>query len=281
MRIPLYQIDAFAQRVFEGNPAAVLPLPAWLPDGLLQAIAAENNLSETAFYVDELPAGVAAPAGPAYHLRWFTPTVEVDLCGHATLAAAGHLLDRVHPDDDEVAFWTRSGWLRVARAARPAELVMDFPTEELRPLPAGDSTAAAAQAALGVRPDVALRGTDLVLVLADEAAVRAVAPDFPALARLPVRGVAVAAPGGEGGVDFVSRWFGARAGVGEDPVTGSAHSAMAPYWAARLGRRRLTARQLSARGGTVVCEVVGDRVWLTGGYRRYLDGTVTVPGPAA
>ncbi|MDG4830786.1 PhzF family phenazine biosynthesis protein [Solwaraspora sp. WMMD1047] len=289
MRIRLVQIDAFADRPFEGNPAAVMPLPWWLPDALLHRIAAENNLSETAFYTDALPAGVDRPDGSdgAYHLRWFTPAVEVDLCGHATLAAAGQLFDDRHPDGGRLSFWTRSGWLHVRRGDRDGLLVLDFPAEPLTPVPAGDPLLSAASTALGVTTPHALRGTDLFLVLPEPAAVRAVTPDFSALARLPIRGVAVAAPGdgtggGDGGgsggdgFDFVSRWFGGNSGVGEDPVTGSAHSQLAPYWAARLGRRRLTARQLSARGGTVVCEVDGDRVRLAGTYHRYLDGMVTI-----
>nr|MDT0660517.1 PhzF family phenazine biosynthesis protein [Micromonospora sp. DSM 115978] len=286
MRIRLIQIDAFADRLFEGNPAAVMPLPRWLPDTLLQRIAAENNLSETAFYTDALPAGVDRPDGSdgTYHLRWFTPAIEVDLCGHATLATAGQLFDDIHPDGRRLSFWTRSGWLHVSRGDRDGLLVLDFPAEPLTVVPADDPLRAAASTALGVSAPTALRGTDLFLVLPDPAAVRAVEPDFTALARLPIRGVAVTAPGetaaGDGaagaGYDFVSRWFGGNSGVAEDPVTGSAHSQLAPYWSARLGRTRLTARQLSARGGTVVCEIDGDRVRLGGSYHRYLDGTVAV-----
>jgi PhzF family phenazine biosynthesis protein len=272
------QIDAFADQVFRGNPAAVMPLPSWLSDPVLQSIAAENNLSETAFYTDRLPAGVQPPPGSdaAYHLRWFTPAIEVDLCGHATLATAGHLFDDVHPDGQRIAFWTRSGWLPVSRGDRGGELVMDFPAERLESVPAGDPVATAAVVALGVTPEETMRGTDLFFVVPDAAAVRSVTPDFASLRRLPVRGVVVTAPG-EDGMDFVSRWFGAASGVPEDPVTGSAHSQIAGYWVARLGRDRLTARQLSARGGTVTCEVEGDRVRLGGSYRRYLDGTVTIP----
>lgn len=272
------QIDAFADQVFRGNPAAVMPLPSWLPDPVLQNLAAENNLSETAFYTDRLPVGVESPTGSdaAYHLRWFTPSIEVDLCGHATLATAGHLFDDVHPDGRRISFWTRSGWLHVCPGGRDGELVMDFPAEPLESVPAGDALAAAALAAVGVTAEATMRGTDLFFVLRDQAAVLAVAPDFTVLGRLPVRGVVVTAPG-DGGVDFVSRFFGAAAGVGEDPVTGSAHSQIAPYWARRLGRSRLTARQLSERGGTVTCDVDGDRVRLGGTYRRYLEGTATIP----
>ncbi|MFY1691513.1 PhzF family phenazine biosynthesis protein [Plantactinospora sp. WMMB782] len=279
MRLPLIQIDAFADRVFEGNPAAVMPLPDWLPDPVLQALAEENNLSETAFYTAQLPAGVEAPPGddPAYHLRWFTPAVEVDLCGHATLATAGQLFDDVHPQARRLLFWTRSGWLPVSRTERDGELELDFQAGRLRAVPDGDEVSTVAVAALGIEPVRRFQDIDLVYVVRDAAEVRAVAADFTRLARLPVRGAIVTAPDGTGGVDFVSRWFGAGAGAFEDPVTGSAHSQIAPYWAERLGRTALTARQLSARGGTVHCLVDGDRVRLRGSYRRYLDGVVTLP----
>ncbi len=280
MFLRLVQIDAFADEVFRGNPAAVMALPSWLPDRVLQDIAAENNLAETAFFVTQLPSDVVAPVGSdaAYHLRWFTPMVEVDLCGHATLATAGHLFDDIHPSGQRISFWTRSGWLHVARGNRDGELVMDFPAEQLADISSASAEPAAALAALG-NPIItaAMRGTDLIFVLPDEAAIRAVEPDFTALSRLPIRGVIVTAPGHSDGVDFVSRWFGAGSGAVEDPVTGSAHSQIANYWAQRLGRNRLTARQLSTRGGTVTCEVDGDRVRLGGTYRRYLDGTVTIP----
>jgi PhzF family phenazine biosynthesis protein len=281
MRLRLFQLDAFADQIFQGNPAAVMPLASWLPDPVLQAIAEENNLSETAFYVAELP-GTATPPptdDPAYHLRWFTPQTEVDLCGHATLATAGQLFEDVHPDARGLLFWTRSGWLPVSRAGRDGELELDFPAGVLAPVPDSDEVSAAVVEALGVAPEIRLRDTDLVYVLRDAAAVRAVTPDFSTMARQPVRGAIVTAPGDTDGVDFVSRWFGAGAGAFEDPVTGSAHSQIAPYWAERLGRTRLTARQLSRRGGTVHCEVDGDRVRLRGAYRRYLEGTAVIPDP--
>jgi PhzF family phenazine biosynthesis protein len=280
--VRLVQIDAFADREFSGNPAAVMPLERWLPDAVLQAIAEENNLSETAFLVRQLPSAAGQPpiGSPGYHLRWFTPAVEVDLCGHATLAAAAHLFDDVHPQAEGLAFWTRSGWLQVTRGTSAGHLDMDFPAEALLELPADDPVSAAAVAALGVRPLACLRGTDLAFVLADEAAVLAATPDHGALAQLPVRGVIITAKADRPDVDFVSRWFGGAAGVREDPVTGSAHSQMAPYWAGRLGRTALTARQLSRRGGTVRCEVRGERVRLSGSYRRYLDGTATIADPA-
>jgi PhzF family phenazine biosynthesis protein len=273
MELPLIWIDAFAERPFEGNPAAVMPLPHWLPDETLQALAAENNLSETAFYVNALPPEAAPTAdlgAPSHHLRWFTPSIEVDLCGHATLATAAQLFSDVHPNAESLRFWTRSGWLSVRRSG-PRTLTMDLPSEPLRPIAADPRVAAA----LGVTPTECLRATDLVYVVADRATVAALRPDFEVLAGLDVRGVIVTAPAdADSEFDFVSRWFGGGAGVGEDPVTGSAHSQIAPYWANRLGRSELLARQLSRRGGTLRCQVIGHRVLITGSYRRYLDATV-------
>jgi PhzF family phenazine biosynthesis protein len=275
--VPLVQIDAFAECPLEGNPAAVMPLADWLDDTVMQRVALENNLSETAFVVDRLPADAPAapdPSHPTYHLRWFTPAVEVDLCGHATLATAAYLFEDVHRTASTLQFWTRSGWLPVTREPDGA-YTMDFPTDEPRP----DDVDPVVATALGVPVDAALRGrSDLVYVLPDAASVAGLTPAVTALGRLPVRGVAVTAPGDGGEVDFVSRWFGARAGVAEDPVTGSAHCTLAPYWAARLGKPDLVARQVSARGGTVRCRVRGDRTLLTGRCARFLTGTATLPG---
>lgn len=277
MEIRLLQIDAFADELFSGNPAAVMPLPHWLEDGMLQKIASENNLSETAFYVAQLPDGVTAPQdpseyAPAYHLRWFTPAIEVDLCGHATLATAAHLFEDVHPDATKLQLFTRSGWLIVRRRENGA-IVMDFPAEQLTPIPPDP----AIERALGASATAAFCGTDLVYILESPEVIQNLTPDFTVLRALDVRGLIVTESGGGLGIDFVSRWFGARAGIDEDPVTGSAHSQIAPYWARELGRDELTARQLSARGGTVGCTIVGDRVHLSGTARRYLDGVVTIP----
>ncbi len=277
LRIPLVQVDAFADRLFEGNPAAVMPLEDWLPDAVLQQLAAENNLSETAFLVDRLPEGVEAaadPGRPTAHLRWFTPTVEVDLCGHATLAAASYLLGDVHPGASGVRLWSRSGWLGVDRAGEDA-FTLDFPTQAPVPVTAPPGL----DEALGVPVLETLqgRGEDLVCVVADAAAVGAVRPDLAALASLPARGVVVTASGEGTAYDFVSRFFAPQSGIGEDPVTGSAHSQIATLWATRLGRDELVARQLSARGGTVRCRVAGERTFLTGTCRRYLEGVVTLP----
>jgi predicted PhzF superfamily epimerase YddE/YHI9 len=279
VELPLIQIDAFAERLFEGNPAAVMPLTEWPDDALLQQLAAENNLSETAFTVPLPPAQAGADDAtadadvPAYRLRWFTPATEVDLCGHATLAAAGYLLEDHHPDAAAVRFITRSGWLRVERLA-PRTLAMDFPGEVPRRCPVDPAVVAA----LGVPVLETFRATDLICRVESAEQVRRLRPDLRTLAGLPVRGVMVTAVGEPGsGYDFVSRWFGPQSGVDEDPVTGSAHSQAAPLWAERLGRTDLVARQLSPRGGTVGCRVAGDRVILQGSYRRYLTGTVTLP----
>jgi PhzF family phenazine biosynthesis protein len=274
VQVPLLQIDAFAERPFEGNPAAVMPLPHWPSDAVLQAVAAENNLSETAFVVAELPAGVEPPDGahPACHLRWFTPMIEVDLCGHATLATAAYLLEDVHPRAATLQLFTRSGWLLVHRNPSGG-YTMDFPSVPLTPAEVDPVVAGA----LGVPVVEALRGMDLVYVVADAGTVRTLRPDLAALARLDVRGVVVTAPGTGTGYDVVSRWFGARAGIAEDPVTGSAHCQIGPMWAERLGTTDLVARQLSARGGTVRVAVRGDRTLLTGTCVRFLTGTATLP----
>jgi predicted PhzF superfamily epimerase YddE/YHI9 len=264
MSIRMFQVDAFAERPFEGNPAAVCPLEAWPDEGLLRDIAAENNLSETAFFVP------VAGADGEFELRWFTPVDEVDLCGHATLASAHVILGYLEPSLGRVRFRTRSGQLEVRREGD--ELVMDFPALPLAPCEAPGVVGAA----LGTEPREVLAAKDYVAVLGSAAEVRALEPDMVALARLDRRGVAVTAPGDEEGVDFVSRFFAPALGVPEDPVTGSAHCELAPLWAARLGRNRLRARQLSRRGGDVVCQVRGDRVELRGRAALYLEGTIRV-----
>jgi PhzF family phenazine biosynthesis protein len=241
---PFFQVDAFANRPFEGNPAAVMPLESWLPDDVMQAIAAENNLSETAFTVPS----VSRDAD--YELRWFTPTVEVDLCGHATLAA-GHILLL----SDKVRFSTRSGVLTVSR--RDDLLELDLPAYAVGP---GDLPGL--HEALGVSGETFLgRGGNgaAIVLLDDEDAVRAVNPDFAALRSID-RLIIVTAPGHE--QDIASRVFAAYHGIDEDPVTGSAHSSLVPFWASRLGRDRFTALQASARGGVMECRLENDRVIL-------------------
>lgn len=256
--LQLYQVDAFAERVFEGNPAAVVPLERWPKDALLQAIATENNLSETAFFVAE---------AEGFRLRWFTPNAEVDLCGHATLATAHVLFEHLGHAGDRVDFHSRSGPLSVRREG--ARLCMDFP--------AAGAERVATPAALidgfrGRRPLEVLAGPDYLALFESERDVRELVTDPAALAQLDRRGVIASAPGEN--VDFVSRCFFPKLGVEEDPVTGSAHCQMAPYWARRLGRNELTAHQISARGGRLDCRVRGDRVELLGTAVTYLTGSI-------
>jgi PhzF family phenazine biosynthesis protein len=261
MRIPLYQIDAFADGPFTGNPAAVCPLEAWLPAETMQAIAAENNLSETAFFV---------PEGDGYRLRWFTPSIEVDLCGHATLASAFVVFRYLAPGRECVTFQTeKAGALTVGRDGE--NLVLDFPA--MPPLPCPIS--AEVTAALGRKPVALLAARDYLAVYERADEVAALAPDFAALAALDRFAVIATAPG-TGGIDFVSRFFAPARGVPEDPVTGSAHCTLVPYWAERLGKSRLEARQLSRRGGRLSCGLRGDRVTIAGRAVLYLEGTITI-----
>ncbi|MFQ5971627.1 MAG: PhzF family phenazine biosynthesis protein [Alphaproteobacteria bacterium] len=257
---PMYQIDAFTNRVFGGNPAAVCPLEAWLPDGVLQSIAAENNLSETAFFVS---------SGGDFDLRWFTPTVEVDLCGHATLAAACLITRRLEPERSEVRFHTRAAGRLDVRDDDDL-LIMDFPA--LPPAPATVPDALAQ--AFGGQSVEMFAAVKNMAVLADEAAVRDFAPDFEAIAGAGGDGLIVTAPGED--CDFVSRYFAPHAGIPEDPVTGSAHCTLAPYWAGRLGKNDLHARQVSKRGGEVRCRVRGDRVDIAGHAVEYMNGVIRV-----
>lgn len=270
MTIPVYQVDAFTGRPFTGNPAAVCPLPeggagGWPSDGLLQAIAAENNLSETAFVM----AGKGGGQG-RYALRWFTPAAEVDLCGHATLAAAFVLWERLGEDSPELAFETRSGELRVSRQGD--DMRMDFPARPPQLCQAPRDL----EQGLGGEPREVMAARDYLVVYGSEAEVVALAPDMVALARLDRMGVIATAPGEDPGTDFVSRFFAPRVGVPEDPVTGSAHCTLIPYWAARLGRTELRARQVSARGGEVGCRLMGDRVAVSGRAVLVMEGTLFV-----
>jgi PhzF family phenazine biosynthesis protein len=259
MRIPLYQIDAFTSRLFSGNPAAVCPLEDWLADGVLRAIAAENNLSETAFFVKR---------GERYHLRWFTPSLEVDLCGHATLASAFVILNELEPSRDAVVFDTLSGELRVSRDG--GLLSMDFPARPPEPCALPPKLVEA----LGAAPQTTLASRDLMAVFATEDEVRSLAPKMAVLAEVDTFAVIVTAPGNK--VDFVSRFFAPRAGVDEDPVTGSAHSTLVPYWAKRLNRPALHALQVSHRGGELWCEDRGKRVIIKGSSVKYLEGFMEV-----
>ena len=256
MELTIYQVDAFTSRLFGGNPAAIVPLTEWLPDATMQSIAAENNLAETAYIV---------PNGHRYHLRWFTPTLEIDLCGHATLASAHVVFRHLHPDWEDVAFDTRSGELKVAREG--ALLSMDFPS---RPPEAG-AVDSRLKRALGGKPELVLSSRDYFVVYASEEEVRALEPNMFELGKVD-RFVIVTAPGKS--CDFVSRFFAPRAGVPEDPVTGSAHCTLIPYWAARLGKSKLRAWQASARGGELLCEDLGPRVKMSGHAVEYLRGTI-------
>ncbi|MGO2006913.1 PhzF family phenazine biosynthesis protein [Vreelandella alkaliphila] len=261
MNIDLYQVDAFAAKPFEGNPAAVCPLEAWLDDTLLQAIATENNLSETAFFV---------PTESGYHLRWFTPSVEVDLCGHATLAAAWVIFNVLGDSAETLQFETRSGQLLVQRDSD--ELAMDFPAKVVEAL----AMEAEVKAALGINEiEELLISDDIVVVVNDAQLIESLTPDMQQLKHLPGRGIVVTAKGCD--VDFVSRWFGPKVGVEEDPVTGSAHTSLAPYWAKKLGKQQLTARQGGARKGALSCEIEGDRVIIKGRVAPYLKGVITLP----
>ena len=259
MRIKQYQVDAFAERPFQGNPAAVCFFETWPEDRLLKAIAAENNLSETAFLV---------PAEEGYELRWFTPVAEVDLCGHATMAAAYVLFRLRGYSGERISFFTRSGELIVRR--NEGGLAMDFPADPPRPCDQPE----ALTRGLGQPPSEVLAAEDYVAVYASESAVRSLSPDQAALCELNLRGVVATAPGED--CDLVSRFFAPKLGVVEDPVTGSAHCELTPYWAARLGRATLEARQVSERGGWLRCGLGGDRVELWGSAVLFLEGEIVL-----
>jgi PhzF family phenazine biosynthesis protein len=261
MRIPIFQIDAFTSRRFAGNPAAVMPMENFPADNVLQAIAAENNLAETAFLV---------PEGSDYRLRWFTPMVEVPLCGHATLASAAVVMERLEPGRSKVVFHSASGPLTVKRA--DAGYVMDFPARPSEPV----SSPPALADALGVVPvDVLVNVFNYMAVLENAQVIRELAPDMAAIARIDRPGVIVTAPG-DGIYDFVSRYFAPAKGIPEDPVTGAAHCMLAPYWAKRLGKSAFRAFQASRRGGEILCRLAGDRVELEGTCVFYLEGEVEI-----
>jgi PhzF family phenazine biosynthesis protein len=262
MRIPLYQVDAFTSRLFGGNPAAVCPLAEWLPDRTMQAIAAENNLAETAFFV---------PQGEGYLLRWFTPTVEVDLCGHATLASGYVVTHILMPERGSVRFETlKAGPLEVMRDGDL--LAMDFPAWPPEPSPADPRILAA----LGKMPKQSFvaRGRNMFVYERAED-VAALRPDFAAMRQVPGADAIATAPG-ESDIDFVSRYFAPNHGVDEDPATGSSHCVLTPYWAGRLGKQQLRAQQISARVGDLVCTLRGDRITLASRAVLYLEGTITV-----
>lgn len=261
MNIPIFQLDAFTKHRFTGNPAAVMLTPAFPPDETMQHIAAENNLAETAFLVAE---------GTEYRLRWFTPNTEVPLCGHATLASAAVVMERLEPGRTRVIFHTASGALTVSRSE--GGYLMDFPARPSEPI----APPTALIEALGIMPHETWRNSfNYMVILNDERTLRELSPDMQAVARLDRPGVIVSARG-NGVYDFVSRYFAPAKGIPEDPVTGAAHCMLAPYWAKILAKNSFRAYQASSRGGEVVCALKGDRVELQGNCVFYLEGTVEI-----
>jgi PhzF family phenazine biosynthesis protein len=261
-KIPIYQVDAFTDRLFSGNPAAVCLLESWPDAAWMQLVAAENNLAETAFVVTR---------GDDFEIRWFTPAVEVDLCGHATLASAYVIFNELKYPGSTIRFHSRnSGVLLVEK--REDLLILDFPADTLAPV-AGEDLFERLEQCLGIRPVELLRGkSDLLAVMENEETILMLQPDFEAISKLDARGLIVTARGEQ--ADFVSRFFAPQVGVNEDPVTGSAHTSLIPYWADKLGKTKLTARQLSKRGGVLECEHRGTRCLIGGKARLYLTGEI-------
>lgn len=289
MKLSYYEVSAFTTNPFGGNPAGVCPLEAWLPDAALQGIAANNNLAETAFVVPRASVSVDQNPSPQpsprlggeremeprdpvvsndFELRWFTPTVEMDLCGHATLAAASVLFNERGLGGNEVRFHSRSGLLTVARDGEV--LTLDFPSRPPAPCAAPDDLIRG----LGAQPKEVFKARDYLAVFGSAEEVRALKPDFALLKTLDCLGIIVTAPGTD--CDFVSRFFAPGAGVDEDPVTGSAHCTLIPFWAQRLGKTKLFARQVSHRGGELFCELVGERVGIGGRAVHYLRGEIKI-----
>jgi PhzF family phenazine biosynthesis protein len=259
MQLKIYQIDAFATKTFEGNPAMVCPLKSWLSDELMQQIAQENNLSETAFFVkkDEL-----------FYLRWFTPTSEVDMCGHATLASAYVLFESMEYEGQEIAFFTKSGILKVWR--EESCYVMDFPIQAIESCDISEQI----EKAFGVKSIATFASMDYIVVFENEEDVVNAKPNLTLLKELELRGVCICAKSEK--YDFVTRFFAPKYGIDEDPVTGSAFTQLVSYWADEFGKDVLSAKQVSARGGEVHCVVKGDRVLLSGGAVKYLEGVIEV-----
>jgi predicted PhzF superfamily epimerase YddE/YHI9 len=260
MNLKIFKLDTFTNQTFTGNAAAVCPLEQWIPDELMQNIAAENNLSETAFFVG---------SNGQYKLRWFTPISEVDLCGHATLASAFVVMQKLEPSVSTVSFHTRSGELKVTRKGTGYE--MDFPAQPPKPV----EPPSLLLEGLSHAPKLILASADYFLVYETQKEIEKIVPKFEILKNIPLRGIIVTAPGNE--TDFVSRFFGPKIGINEDPVTGSAHCALAPYWSQQLKKSNLIGKQLSARGGTIECSVSGSRVLLSGECVMYLEGQIIVP----
>jgi PhzF family phenazine biosynthesis protein len=261
MKFNLYQIDAFTDKLFSGNPAAVIPLDTWIGDSLMQQIAEENNLAETVFFV---------PKDDGFHIRWFTPELEIDLCGHATLAAAFVLFELLHYENDTIIFYSQSGPLKVQRDGD--WIALDFPSwkpERVTDYPEELMNGLGITEHLGV-----YKNRDYIVELESQKDVLAVKPDFSLLNKIDVIGIIVTAPGNN--CDFVSRFFAPNCGVPEDPVTGSAHSQLIPFWAEKLGRNKLHAFQLSKRGGELLCEQKKERVIMKGKAVFYMKGEITV-----
>jgi PhzF family phenazine biosynthesis protein len=259
MTLTIYQVDAFAEKIFEGNPAAVVPLQSWLPDETMQNIAMENNLSETAFFI---------PTENAYHIRWFTPNAEVDLCGHATLATAHVLFQHLNYSEKEIQFESRSGILKVKKDDK--RLVLDFPASnvEAKYIPTNLKTA------FNIHPLKCFKGRDdLMFCFKTEQDIVNLQPDFIKIIESNTRGIICTAPSVK--YDFVSRFFAPRVGVNEDPVTGSAHTMLIPYWAKQLNKTEMIAKQVSKRGGILHCKHLGDRVEIAGKAVTYLVGKIT------
>ena len=260
MNIPIYQVDAFHNELFKGNPAAVCPLKEWLPRELMQSIAMENNLSETAFIVK---------VQPGYEIKWFTPACEVDLCGHATLAAAHVLFEHMFYEQDAIEFFSASGILYVKRRD-DGWIYLDFPVQKPRRVQNREIF----KAALGKQPLEALKAKMLMLVYRNEQEILKLKPDFKQIARMKEMGIIVTAPGKD--FDFVSRFFAPAVGIDEDPVTGSAHTMLIPYWSDILNKKYLSAWQCSKRGGILLCENQNDRVLIGGHAVTYLNGTIHI-----
>ncbi len=259
MKIKIFQVDAFTSRLFSGNPAAVCPLNHWLKDDTMQAIATENNLSETAFFVKE---------GNSFSIRWFTPGVEVNLCGHATLASGHVLFNHLNYSGNRIEFQSKSGPLSVHNT--DDLLTLDFPASPYMKIDPSSELIDA----LGKTPVETYRSDDYLVLLDSEEEVREIIPDFNLLTKLDARGIIITAPGIES--DFVSRFFAPAVGINEDPVTGSAHTLLTPFWAEKLGKNKLTARQLSLRGGELYCKHLGDRVEISGRAITYLIGEIII-----
>jgi PhzF family phenazine biosynthesis protein len=257
----IYQVDAFTDTLFAGNPAAICPLDEWLPDELMQKLGMENNLAETAFFVKL--------SDDSYHIRWFTPTVEVDLCGHATLAAAYVLFNELGYTGNMIRFQSKSGELVVTRNGEM--ITLDFPANPPKPIETPEYLLEGLKINSG---KVMFGGWDYVVVLDSQEAVEKLDPDFLTLGKVKARGVTATAKGND--VDFVSRCFFPQSGINEDPVTGSAHTIVTPYWSEQLGKTSLTAKQLSARGGFLQLEIKGDRVLMSGKGKLYMKGEYSI-----